>query len=145
MQFDPNGKFVVKLGDPGVPLDLTISDVPWIAIEDYDDFPASRKNLKGDIWAYATTLWQIFSYGVLLTLQNPVQFFRNGQRPTKPDECKTDAMKGIYDLMMKGWDEDPEKRFSPQRIFSTLVDARELIPDCFIDKLCIQCRFFDLF
>jgi Janus kinase 2 len=114
---------VVKLGDPGVPLDLTVQDVPWIAIEDYEDLSGSRKNLKGDIWAYATTLWEIFSRGAILNLLNPMEFFKNGHRPPRPVECAT--LPGIYSLMMSGWDEDPYKRFSAQTIFKRLRDAGE--------------------
>lgn len=113
----------MKLGDPGVPTEYSTKDVPWIAIEDYDDFRASRKNLKGDIWAYATTLWEIFSRGAPLNLHNPVQFFRSGERPSKPPECAT--LPNIYVLMKQGWDVDPEKRFSPQKIFSWLLEASE--------------------
>lgn len=95
--------------------------MPWIAIEDYNDLKASRKNLKGDIWAYATTLWEIFSRGAQLNLANPMQFFSSGDRPSRPNECAT--LPGIYDLMKLGWDIDPEKRFSPQKIFSRLLEA----------------------
>lgn len=124
MHFEPNSQLVVKLGDPGLPLDITTQDVPWIPIEDYDDLSHSRKNLKGDIWAYATTLWEIFSRGAQLNLQNPVQFFRDGERPPKPADCA--MLPGIHDLMIRGWDEDPDKRFSPQKIFSRLLEASEL-------------------
>lgn len=123
-QFEPNNQLVVKLGDPGVPLDYAVFDVPWIAIEDYEDFSASRRNLKGDIWAYATTLWEIFSRGALLNISNPVQFFTSGERPPKPSDCAT--LPKIYELMKRGWDVDPERRFSPQKIFSSLLEASEL-------------------
>lgn len=120
-QFIPNQLLVVKLGDPGIPMEFSVHDVPWIAIEDYDDLPASRKNLKGDIWSYATTLWEIFSRGSQLNLQNPVQFFKSGERPSKPLDCA--MLPNIYDLMRRGWDVDPEKRFSPQKIFTRLLEA----------------------
>ena len=122
--FVPNGQLVIKLGDPGLPIEFTVHDIPWIAIEDYGDLSASRKNLKGDIWAYATTLWEIFSRGAPLNMANPMQFFTSGDRPQKPLDCA--MLPGIYDLMMRGWDVDPDKRFSPQKIFSRLLDASEL-------------------
>lgn len=108
-----------------MPMDYTLQDVPWIAVEDYEDFAACRKNLKGDIWAYATTLWEIFSRGAPLNLQNPVQFFISGERPSKPADCA--MLPNIYDLMKRGWDVDPEKRFSPQKIFSRLLEASEFV------------------
>lgn len=121
MHFAPNSQLVVKLGDPGLPTEYSKLDVPWIPIEDYNDLSASRKNLKGDIWAYATTLWEVFSRGAQLKLQDPVQFFMSGERPPKPDDCA--MLPGIHDLMIRGWDIDPEKRFSPQKIFSRLLEA----------------------
>jgi Janus kinase 2 len=117
----------VKLGDPGLPMDFSAHDIPWIAVEDYGDLPGSRRNLKGDIWAYATTLWEIFSRGAQLELANPMQFFSSGDRPSKPLECA--MLPGIYDLMMRGWDVDPEKRFSPQKIFSRLLEASKFEDD----------------
>lgn len=105
-------------------MDFSAHDVPWIAIEDYADMSASRRNLKGDIWAYATTLWEIFSRGAQLNLANPMQFFTSGERPAKPLDCT--MLPGVYDLMIRGWDVDPEKRFSPQKIFSRLLEASKL-------------------
>lgn len=124
MHFAPNGQLVVKLGDPGLPMEYSVQDVPWIPIEDYNDLSASRKNLKGDIWAYATTLWEIFSRGSQLNVPNPVQFFTSGERPPKPADCA--MLPGIHDLMIRGWDVDPERRFSPQKIFSRLLEASKL-------------------
>lgn len=121
MEFVPGEKLIVKLGDPGLPMEYTDQDVPWIAIEDYKDLSASRKNLKSDIWAYATTMWEIFSRGAVLNPHDPKQFFMSGNRPPKPKECA--MLPGIHDLMLTGWDVDPERRFSPQRIFSRILAA----------------------
>lgn len=125
MYFKPNSEFVVKLGDPGLPTEFTERDVPWIAIENHDDYSACRKNLKSDIWAYATTLWEIFSRGAPINLPDPVQFFANGERLPRPAECAMlpDVLGSIYLLMLQGWDEDPDRRFSSQKIFSRLLDA----------------------
>lgn len=59
--------------------------------------------------------------------------FLTGDYPEKPYDCKsaygvTEA-NGIYDIMKIGWNADPEKRFSPQNIFSTLLSASKL--ECF--------------
>lgn len=120
-QFSPDRQFIVKLGDPGLNTNFSINDVPWIPIENYDDLSASRNNLKADIWAYATTLWEIFSHGAQPNIQNAMQFFASGQRLAKPANCST--LPGIYDLMLRGWDVDPERRFSPQKIFTRLLEA----------------------
>lgn len=127
MYFKPNSEFVVKLGDPGLPTEFSERDVPWIAIENYDNLSACRKNLKSDIWAYATTIWEIFSRGAPINLPDPVQFFKSGERLPRPAECAMlpDVLSSIYGLMLLGWDEDPDRRFSSQKIFSRLLDASE--------------------
>lgn len=43
------------------------------------------------------------------------------RRLPKPNECP----KEIYEIMQEGWNERPEKRFSPQMIFSKLMMARK--------------------
>ncbi|KAG5674979.1 hypothetical protein PVAND_004921 [Polypedilum vanderplanki] len=125
IKFDPGNSFEVKLGDPGLPRDLKVRDVPWIPIEDYDDLNNSRNNLKADIWAYATTLWEIFSRGEspfteLSKVPNITEFFRRGDRLPKPKECE--LLPRIYEIMKSGWEVEPEKRFAPQTIFSPLLD-----------------------
>jgi Protein tyrosine and serine/threonine kinase len=69
--------------------------VPWIPIEDYSDLNKCRSNLKGDIWAYATTLWEIFSRGAslidMLGSEHIMDFFLRGDRPPKPPEWLYDA------------------------------------------------------
>jgi Janus kinase 2 len=124
IEFIPNERFLVKLGDPGLPVELTENDVPWIAIECYDDLSSCRDNLKSDIWSYATTIWEIFSRGASMAQfhnNRPMQFFSSGRRLPKPAECA--EFHGIYELMLKGWDIDPDRRFPPQTIFSCLLSA----------------------
>lgn len=116
-----NNDFIVKLGDPGLPYDFTEKDVPWIPIEDYENLNGSRNNMKADIWAYATTLWEIFSRGVTPVVENPIEYFSAGNRLQKPPECNT--LHGIYEHIMKsGWEPDSDRRFSPQKIFTLLLD-----------------------
>lgn len=117
----------MKLGDPGLSIELTENDVPWIAIECYEDLSSCRKNLKSDIWAYATTIWEIFSRGASMTPfynNKPMQFFREGRRLPKPTEIAD--FPGIYEIMLKGWDPDPDKRFPPQTVFTCLLAASKL-------------------
>lgn len=99
--------------------------IPWIPIENYDNFEASQKNLKADIWAYATTLWEIFSRGEQLKIPNAMEHFLSGDRPSKPHECY--SINGMHEIMLVGWNADPEKRFSPQNIFSTLLSASKCL------------------
>ena len=52
--------FQVKLGDPGIP-EYTLEDVHWLPREML--LEGGKCTKYGDVWAYATTLWEIFSYG----------------------------------------------------------------------------------
>lgn len=98
--------------------------MPWIPIEYFYDLESARKDLKADIWAYATTLWEIFNRGTpIRRIENPVQFFSNGQRLKPPMECNN--CREVYEIMREGWDEDPDKRFSSQFILSRLSFASE--------------------
>lgn len=124
IEFIPNERFIVKLGDPGLPIELNENDVPWIAVECYEDLSSCRKSLKSDIWAYSTTIWEIFSRGAPMNPfhnDRPMQFFRDGRRLPKPAEIV--EFQGIYELIQKGWDLDPDKRFPPQTMFSCLLAA----------------------
>lgn len=77
----------------------------------------SKLDLKTDIWAYATTLWQIFSNGRV----PPRDCFRGNNYLKKPAECPDK----LYQIMRKGWDRDPEKRFEPQSLFTWLYHIRQ--------------------
>lgn len=124
-KYSQDRELIVKLGDPGIPTDYNINDVPWIPIEHYENLNESRKNLKADIWAYATTLWEIFSRGTsplaVLNHGDIMSHFRTGNRLSKPLECN--VLPAIHSLMTLGWDNDPDRRPQPQIICATLVDA----------------------
>lgn len=36
---------------------------PWIPFEYHNNMDAARNDYKAEMWAYATTLWEIFSGG----------------------------------------------------------------------------------
>lgn len=123
--FSPKHEFVVKLADPGLSIDYNVNDVPWIPLEDYGNLNDSRNNPKADIWAYATTLWQIFSRGtspldVLHSHADMMNYFRSGNRLGKTIECH--ELPAIHNLMLLGWDSDPDRRPLTQIICSILVD-----------------------
>lgn len=126
-RFSAEREFVVKLADPGLPIDYNVNDVPWIPIEDYHNLNESRRNPKADIWAYATTLWEIFSRGAspleIVNHSDAMSYFRGDHRLPKPLECLT--LPAIHNLMLLGWDCDPDRRPLTQIICSILVDASE--------------------
>lgn len=70
-------------------------------------------------------MWEIFSRGAVLQLNDPKAFFLSGRRPSMPTECGSIPI--IYKIMMKGWQKDPDCRFLSQRVFAKLLDARKLL------------------
>lgn len=131
-QFSQDREFVVKLGDPGIPIDYNINDVPWIPVEHYDNLNESRKDLKADIWAYATTLWEICSHGTspLMNLKpaDVINDFRTKKIiPSLPRPFECINLPAIQNLMAEGWNEDPYKRPQAQIICATLVDTSKFI------------------
>lgn len=79
----------------------------------------AKLDFKAEIWAYATTLWEIFSHGNQPTAK---LFISSKRQLPKPHECPAD----IYDIMKEGWDPVPEKRFSPQMIFARLICSSKI-------------------
>lgn len=41
-------------------------------VEFFSDMSLAKRSVMGDIWAFATTLWEVFSYGQSPTETNPV-------------------------------------------------------------------------
>jgi Janus kinase 2 len=125
--YEGTNTLVVKLGDRGFPRRLTNRDIPWIPVEHFADLKEATKDSNADIWAVATTLWEIFSRGTKIRLVNPIDFFMNGKRlaPTK-EMNGIPAFFMIYKIMQEGWHAEPEKRFSPQLVLGTLFDASKI-------------------
>lgn len=44
-----------------------LCSIPWIPPEFYTDLASAKKSLQADIWALATTMWEIFSKGISIT------------------------------------------------------------------------------
>ncbi|XP_059614533.1 tyrosine-protein kinase hopscotch [Phlebotomus argentipes] len=105
----------VRLGDPGFQTTLTYKDIPWIPQEHHNSLELSRFDMKADIWACATTMWEIFSQG-----DSPMSCLKCFQlqkppKPPKPECCP----KEMYDIMCQGW-LDIDSRFKPQSIVQQL-------------------------
>lgn len=81
----------------------------------------AKLSMKAEIYAYATTLWEIFSYG-----RNPHEHLHSKSRNQKSIFLKNCPLE-IIDLIREGWDSEPDNRFSPQNIFSRLIMARDQI------------------
>lgn len=104
--------------------------MPWIPCEYYDNPQLAKEDLAAELWAFATTVLEIFSQG-----RSP-QYSRdelphlrdnydrnNGLAPVSCPNCPAQILAIIRD----GWSKDPDKRFSQQNIFARLSSAKQAL------------------
>ncbi|KAK9719328.1 Protein tyrosine and serine/threonine kinase [Popillia japonica] len=107
--------FAVKLTDPGISSGYPASDVHWIPIECYNNKNYAKHSTPADVWAFGTTLWEIFMFGEVIQKIDHLEamkMYKSGKRLPKPRHCPQD----IYQLMRECWDKDPHRRKQPQAI-----------------------------
>jgi Janus kinase 2 len=107
--------FTVKLTDPGIHITYTSKDVHWVPVECYAKLDYAKRSTAADVWAFATTLWEIFTLGEEIKITDHVEAMRwyvSGKRLPQPTLCDKD----IYDLMRECWDADPHRRKQPQAV-----------------------------
>ncbi|XP_017151220.1 tyrosine-protein kinase hopscotch [Drosophila miranda] len=127
-KFDPE-RFMLdaKISDPGYPRPYKESDSPWIPVKYYNNLQAAKLDLGTQLWAFATTIYEIFSrcQRDLRTVRQE-ELLRNRRQdgnilpPMDSELCPT----LMYDTIMDGWSDDAEKRFSHHDIFSRLVTMK---------------------
>ncbi|XP_066947978.1 tyrosine-protein kinase hopscotch [Macrobrachium rosenbergii] len=107
--------FKVKLGDPGL-VTYTEQDIHWIPREHHAQPSLAVNNNTTDIWAFSTTLWQIFSFGVSplpgADMEEVRQLYATGRLLPRPDHCPQE----LYKVMLRCWSPDPQARRQPQAI-----------------------------
>ncbi|KAH0616195.1 hypothetical protein JD844_027137 [Phrynosoma platyrhinos] len=110
---------IVKICDFGLARDImhdsnyvskgsTFLPVKWMAPESIFD---NLYTTLSDVWSYGILLWEIFSLGgtpypgmmVDSTFYNKI---KSGYRMAKPDHATNE----VYDIMVKCWNSEPEKR-----------------------------------
>uniref|UniRef100_A0A665TUN2 Platelet-derived growth factor receptor alpha n=1 Tax=Echeneis naucrates TaxID=173247 RepID=A0A665TUN2_ECHNA len=110
---------IVKICDFGLARDImhdnnyvskgsTFLPVKWMAPESIFD---NLYTTLSDVWSYGILLWEIFSLGgtpypgmvVDSSFYNKI---KSGYRMSKPEHAPHD----VYDMMMKCWNSEPEKR-----------------------------------
>ncbi|KAM9796349.1 platelet-derived growth factor receptor alpha [Syngnathus typhle] len=110
---------IVKICDFGLARDImhdnnyvskgsTFLPVKWMAPESIFD---NMYTTLSDVWSYGILLWEIFSLGgtpypgmvVDSSFYNKI---KSGYRMSKPEHAPLD----VYELMMKCWNSEPEKR-----------------------------------
>nr|XP_014102443.1 tyrosine-protein kinase hopscotch [Bactrocera oleae] len=135
-KFDPKSHIIeTKIGDPGLRRSYSYEDLPWIPQEYYNNLKGANDDKYVDAWAFATTLWEIFSYGKspleeLNCTESPRKIaeklqmnrLRDGGILPKPSETLDDS---IYYIMLDGWQTDAHKRFNYITIFSIINSFKE--------------------
>ncbi|KAG5323108.1 JAK kinase, partial [Acromyrmex heyeri] len=111
-----DNSFIVKLGDPGL-FTYTEDDIYWIPPECYTDFASAKYSLQADIWALATTIWEIFSRGASPPKYHKTHtvkmYYKCGNRLPPPKDCPNE----IYKLMLECWGKNNSiARKQPQAI-----------------------------
>lgn len=115
----------VKLSGPTLS-NYTQHDVHWMPVEFFSDMSLAKRSVTGDIWAFATTLWEVFSYGQSPTETNPVLTARSyemGDRLLRPARCPGE----VWALVRQCWQPDPLR---PQEIMRDMNHMlhREYVP-----------------
>ncbi|XP_072108801.1 platelet-derived growth factor receptor alpha [Mobula birostris] len=116
---------IVKICDFGLARDImhdsnyvskgnTFLPVKWMAPESIFD---NLYTTLSDVWSYGILLWEIFSLGGtpypgMMVDSNFYNKIKSGYRMTKPEHASSD----VYDLMVKCWNSEPEKRPSFTRL-----------------------------
>ncbi|XP_017023104.1 tyrosine-protein kinase hopscotch [Drosophila kikkawai] len=119
-----------KISDPGYPRPYRESDSPWIPTKYYRNLQAAKKDLATQLWAFATTTYEIFTR-CRKDLRQLTQADLQRQRLLDgnilplldPDICPPP----IFETIMDGWSEDPTKRFKHHDIFSRLVSIKSIL------------------
>uniref|UniRef100_A0A8C1E4G5 Platelet-derived growth factor receptor alpha n=2 Tax=Cyprinus carpio TaxID=7962 RepID=A0A8C1E4G5_CYPCA len=121
---------IVKICDFGLARDImhdnnyvskgsTFLPVKWMAPESIFD---NLYTTLSDVWSYGILLWEIFSLGgtpypgmvVDSSFYNKI---KSGYRMAKPEHSSSD----VYELMMKCWNSEPEKRPSFHSLSDTVA------------------------
>ncbi|XP_050456065.1 tyrosine-protein kinase hopscotch [Cataglyphis hispanica] len=109
-----DNRFTVKLGDPGL-FTYSDTDLPWIPPEFYSDLASAKKSFQADIWALATTMWEIFSKGISLIAHTNIdmvkEIFKERKYLPRPINCPN----AIYTLMKECWNEKNTRK-QPQAL-----------------------------
>ncbi|XP_028167913.1 fibroblast growth factor receptor 1-A-like [Ostrinia furnacalis] len=95
-------------------------------VEFFPDMNLAKRSAVGDIWAFATTLWEVFSYGVSPAETNPVlteKSYELGDRLLRPTHCPGE----VWALLAQCWRASPMR---PQEIMRDINHMlhREYVP-----------------
>ncbi|KFM64636.1 Protein-tyrosine kinase 2-beta, partial [Stegodyphus mimosarum] len=110
-----DNSFKVKLADPGV-ISYSDADIHWIPPECYNDYSRAASSTAADVYAFGTTLWEIFSYGAKpfsnLSPKEAKELYQKGSSLGSPPGCHKEIEKLIFEC----WIVDQDSRKRPQTI-----------------------------
>ncbi|XP_049876791.1 tyrosine-protein kinase hopscotch [Pectinophora gossypiella] len=120
-------RIVVKLSGPTLTRYNQLVDVHWMPVEFFPDMNMAKRSVVGDIWAFATTLWEVFSYGQSPTDTNPLmtaKSYERGDRLLRPEACPVE----VWRIVSACWQPDPPR---PQEIMRDMNHMlhRDELPD----------------
>ncbi|KAL3288358.1 hypothetical protein HHI36_002806 [Cryptolaemus montrouzieri] len=110
-----DNSFTIKLADPGIHTFYGPNEVHWVPVECYANLDYARRSSSADVWAFSTTLWEIFTYGEEIVTKNLVEakeMYKSGKILPKPPPCPDN----IYQVMRECWHLDSDRRKQPQAI-----------------------------
>ncbi|RXG53941.1 Tyrosine-protein kinase CSK [Armadillidium vulgare] len=83
---------------------------------------------KSDMWSFGVLLWEIYSFGRVPYPRTPLtdvmKFIESGGRMSEPNDCPP----GIYQLMQKAWNENPEERPTFKEALRKLKEIQHQTP-----------------
>lgn len=112
--------FTVKLSDPGIFTYYAPQEVHWIPVECYKNLEYAKHSRPADVWAFATTLWEIFTLGEDISTKNVTEaqeWYKSGKILPKPTTCPDN----VYQVMKECWHIDPDRRKQPQTIMRDII------------------------
>lgn len=101
----------------------------WIPFDYHNNLNSAKKSHDIDLWAFATTVWEIFARGKTIGAVTS-EFLRQnynkcgGILPV-PDDCPYE----MFQVMMDGWSMEPGKNFNHMQIFQRLIFIKESLND----------------
>ncbi|KAL9880141.1 tyrosine-protein kinase hopscotch [Glossina fuscipes fuscipes] len=130
-KFDPKNQLLeAKIGDHGFPRPYRRDELPWIPFEYHNNLSLAEKHLDIDLWAFATTIWEIFARGQSIGHVTSESLRQNYNRyggilPIPSDDCPPE----MFEVMMDGWSTEPDththKNFNHMQIFQRLIFIKE--------------------
>ena len=96
----------------------------------HQNLNAAKKNLDVDLWAFSTTVWEIFARGKAIGNVTTEILRQNYNRhgailPSPSEDCPQEML----EIIMDGWNIDPDKPFKHLQIGQRLILIKETLND----------------